>query len=41
MYLNNDRIESPEDKVDASRLLFGKHLLLRKGKKNYTVLTAV
>jgi hypothetical protein len=26
--------------VTASDLLFGKHLLLRKGKKNYVVVTA-
>jgi tyrosyl-tRNA synthetase len=26
--------------VTANDLLFGKHLLLRKGKKNYVVVTA-
>ena len=26
--------------VSATDLLFGKHLLLRKGKRNYVVLTA-
>jgi hypothetical protein len=26
--------------VTAADLLFGKHVLLRKGKKNYTVVTA-
>ncbi|MDB4459115.1 tyrosine--tRNA ligase [bacterium] len=41
LYLNNQRIESFEQTVKADELLFGKHLLLRKGKKNYAVLTAV
>ncbi len=41
MNLNNNRIESHEQMVTAKELLFGKHLLLRKGKKNYAVLTAV
>ncbi|EEF60791.1 tyrosine--tRNA ligase [Pedosphaera parvula] len=38
--LNNVREANFQRPVTTSDLLFGKHLLLRKGKKNYTVLTA-
>jgi tyrosyl-tRNA synthetase len=38
--LNNVRVPSPTRAVTANDLLFGKHLLLRKGKKNYVVVTA-
>ncbi len=41
IYLNNVREADPQRTVSAGELLFGKHLLLRKGKKNYTVVTAV
>jgi tyrosyl-tRNA synthetase len=40
IYLNNVRQANPQRTVTASELLFGKHLLLRKGKRNYVVLTA-
>lgn len=40
VYLNNVREASAHHSVTAGDLLFGKHLLLRKGKKNYVVLTA-
>jgi tyrosyl-tRNA synthetase len=40
IYLNNVREASAQRAVTASELLFGKHLLLRKGKRNYAVLTA-
>ena len=40
VYINNIREASSQRTVTASDLLFGKHLLLRKGKKNYVVLTA-
>ncbi|MEE2521882.1 tyrosine--tRNA ligase [Pseudarthrobacter sp. J75] len=33
-YVNNAKISDPEAVVDASQLLHGKYLLLRKGKKN-------
>ena len=38
--LNNVREASPTRAVTAADLLFGKHVLLRKGKKNYVVVTA-
>ena len=39
VYLNNQREASALRAVTALDLLFGKHLLLRKGKRNYVVLT--
>ncbi|MBI2814730.1 MAG: tyrosine--tRNA ligase [Opitutae bacterium] len=39
IYLNNTRA-SLKHRVTASDLLFGKYLLLRKGKKSYAILTA-
>jgi tyrosyl-tRNA synthetase len=38
--LNNVREANIARAVTTSDLLFGKHLLLRKGKKNYVILTA-
>jgi len=38
LYLNNDRLTEVSRKVTASDLLFGKYLLLRKGRRNYAVL---
>jgi tyrosyl-tRNA synthetase len=38
--VNNVREASAMRAVTTSDLLFGKHLLLRKGKKNYVVVTA-
>jgi tyrosyl-tRNA synthetase len=38
--LNNVREPSPTRAVTTDDLLFGKHILLRKGKKNYVVVTA-
>ena len=40
VYVNNMREASFQRAVTAKDLLFGKHLLLRKGKRNYVVLTA-
>jgi tyrosyl-tRNA synthetase len=40
IYLNNTRETNPQRAVTANDLLFGKHLLLRKGKRNYVVVTA-
>ena len=40
MYVNNVREGQVARAVRANDLLFGKHLLLRKGKRNYVVLTA-
>ncbi len=40
IYLNNVRETNPQRGVTAADLLFGKHLLLRKGKRNYVVVTA-
>jgi tyrosyl-tRNA synthetase len=39
IYVNNVRETNPQRALTAVELLFGKHLLLRKGKKNYTVLS--
>ena len=40
IYVNNVREASATRAVTANDLLFGKHLLLRKGKRNYAVLSA-
>ena len=40
VYVNNIREPNFQRTVTASDLLFGKHLLMRKGKRNYAVLTA-
>jgi tyrosyl-tRNA synthetase len=40
VYLNNIREPLSQRAVTTNDLLFGKHLLLRKGKRNYVVLTA-
>ena len=40
VYINNQREPGAQRAVNAADLLFGKHLLLRKGKRNYVVLTA-
>jgi tyrosyl-tRNA synthetase len=39
--INNVREANPQRPVTGSDLLFGRHVLLRKGKKNYVVVTAV
>lgn len=39
LYLNNIRVTEVGRMVSQSDLLFGRHLLLRKGRKSYTVLT--
>jgi len=40
VYVNNGRQAGWQRAVTSNDLLFGKHLLLRKGKKNYVVVTA-
>jgi tyrosyl-tRNA synthetase len=40
VYINNVREVDSQRVVGATDLLFGKHVLLRKGKRNYVVLTA-
>jgi tyrosyl-tRNA synthetase len=40
VYLNNVRETNPQRAVTSKDLLFGRHLLLRKGKRNYVVMTA-
>jgi len=37
MNINNQREANTQRTVTSSDLLFGKYLLLRKGKKNYVV----
>ncbi|MBN9690969.1 MAG: tyrosine--tRNA ligase [Verrucomicrobia bacterium] len=39
LYLNNHRLTEVGRMVTSADLLFGKHLLLRKGRKNYVVLS--
>jgi tyrosyl-tRNA synthetase len=40
VYVNNAREANPQRHLTASDLLFGRHVLLRKGKRNYVVVTA-
>jgi tyrosyl-tRNA synthetase len=40
IYINNVRETNFQRAVTSNDLLFGKHILLRKGKKNYVVVTA-
>jgi tyrosyl-tRNA synthetase len=40
VYVNNNREGNFQRAVTSNDLLFGKHLLLRKGKRNYVVVTA-
>jgi tyrosyl-tRNA synthetase len=40
VYINNGREGNFQRSVTSNDLLFGKHLLLRKGKRNYVVVTA-
>jgi tyrosyl-tRNA synthetase len=40
IYVNNVREANLQRTISASDLVFGKHLLLRKGKRNYVVVTA-
>ena len=40
IYVNNVREANLQRAVSGNDLLFGKHLLLRKGKRNYVVVTA-
>jgi tyrosyl-tRNA synthetase len=40
VYINNKREGNIQRPVTSNDLLFGKHLLLRKGKRNYVVVTA-
>src|SRR5271168_3338046 len=39
VYVNNIRESNPQRHLSVGDLLFGKHLLLRKGKRNYTVMS--
>ncbi|HEY3862368.1 MAG TPA: tyrosine--tRNA ligase [Verrucomicrobiae bacterium] len=39
VYVNNIRESNPRRNLTAADLLFGRHLLLRKGKRNYTVMS--
>jgi tyrosyl-tRNA synthetase len=40
VYINNVREANPQRLISGRELLFGKYLLLRKGKRNYAVLAA-
>ena len=37
--LNNERQSDAQANITSEALLFGKYLLLRKGKRNYTVIS--
>ena len=37
--LNNQREQDPQRMITREDLLFNKHILLRKGKKHYAVIT--
>jgi tyrosyl-tRNA synthetase len=39
VYLNGERVASPTDKLSLSSTLHGRYAMLRKGKKNYAMLT--
>jgi len=41
IYINNIRETDPQKRITWNELLYGKHLLLRKGKRNYVVVTVV
>ena len=41
LYLNNVRLADSARRAGTDDLLFGRHVLLRKGKRNYVVVTAV
>ncbi|MBI2948633.1 MAG: tyrosine--tRNA ligase, partial [Verrucomicrobia bacterium] len=41
IYVNNVRENNPQRAVTRADLRFGKYALLRKGKRNYTVVTAI
>jgi tyrosyl-tRNA synthetase len=41
IYVNNVRENSVQRQVVSGDLLFGKHVLLRKGKRTYAVVTAL
>jgi tyrosyl-tRNA synthetase len=40
VYVNNVRATNAQQAITSQNLLFGRHLLLRKGKRNYVVVTA-
>jgi tyrosyl-tRNA synthetase len=40
VYINNNREQNAQRHVATNDLLFGKHILLRKGKRNYVAVTA-
>ena len=39
VYVNNIRETDPQRRIAPADLHFGKHLLLRKGKRNYVAMT--
>ena len=40
VYVNGKRIDDEQHKLTSSDLMFGKYVLLRRGKRNYAVVTA-
>ena len=40
VYVNGKRIDDEQHKLTASDLMFGKYVLLRRGKRNYALVTA-
>src|SRR3954465_13847235 len=39
VYLNGQRVTSATEKLTSARTLYGRYAMLRKGKKNYAMLT--
>jgi len=40
VYVNSHRVDDEQHKLQSGDLLFGKYLLLRRGKRNYAVVSA-
>ena len=40
LYVNGKRIDDEQHRLTASDLMFGKYVLMRRGKRNYAVVTA-
>ena len=40
VYVNGKRIDDEQHKLTANDLMFGKYVLLRRGKRNYAVVIA-
>jgi len=41
IFINKEKVVSPDEKINTGQLLNGKYLLIQKGKKNYYLLKAI